>query len=134
MGRESSIKAFFLYFIFGIAQFLFDTGLFGVLLFFDLFPAPIANGISRGGAALMGFTLNHLITFKRTGPADVWGRGVRFVIWWCLITITGSVLLLGAGHWLSGVNQVTLFKVGMEFCFVGFNFVAYKFWIYKHEK
>jgi len=132
-----------LFVIAGGLQYGFDTLVYGVLIASGL-PGTLANVLSRGGAALLGFGFNRYITFAQAGPfgktgakgGENWSRFsgslLRFTVLWVTMTIASSLLLLLAQSLLGGgVAEKVIYKMFVEAILALVSFFVSKRWVFR---
>jgi putative flippase GtrA len=121
----------------GLLQYGIDALLFGLLFFLGVPVAP-ANLLARGGAAVVGFKVNGMLTFRDQRGRRGWGptHGLRFLALWSGMTAVSTVLMLISEHlvesqglraeWILGA------KILIEALLALVSFALSKWWVYTH--
>ncbi|MGY6028837.1 GtrA family protein [Phytobacter sp. AG2a] len=118
------------FFICGVVQFGLDTALFTGLTWLGVSVA-LANIISRGSAACLGYYINGRFTFQRKMDKYVF---LKFVVYWAGMTVLSTALIYLFEHYLitaSSVKLMAMTKVFVEILLFFVSFLIAKIWVYK---
>lgn len=118
------------FFICGVVQFCLDTVLFTGLAWLGVSVA-LANVLSRGSAACLGYYINGRFTFQRKMDKYVF---LKFVVYWAGMTVLSTVLIYLFEHYLitaSSVKLMAMTKVFVEILLFFVSFLIAKIWVYK---
>lgn len=118
------------FFICGVVQFGLDTALFTGLTWLGVSVA-LANIISRGSAACLGYYINGRFTFQRKMNKYVF---LKFVVYWAGMTVLSTALIYLFEHYLitaSSVKLMAMTKVFVEILLFFVSFLIAKIWVYK---
>jgi putative flippase GtrA len=91
-----------LFFLFGILQFAVDSSIYTILSAVGL-NLVLANIISRGSAALLGYFINGRYTFNKDPSASTF---FKFCIYWLIMTALSSSILWAATEIYRGMENV----------------------------
>jgi len=123
-------KQIVLYLAFGAIQFGLDCLLFAILVHSKI-DLKYANVFTRFCAALAGFVLNGLFTFRSTqGKKLRFAALVRYVSLWVLLTLASTSLLVACSY-LFGSERLPLAKVVVEAFLACVSFLVMKLWVYR---
>lgn len=125
-------KQISLYLVIAGIQYIIDVVIFALLI---LFTAPeIANILSRLIAALFGYGLNGVFTFKAANQSHIHLNSlIRFIFVWCIMTILSTLLIDQAvkaycnGGWYCTVGA----KLVVEILLATLSFTLQKFLVYR---
>ena len=129
------MKQLFRFLGIGLFQYVLDVFLFFVL--FSLFQySVLVNFVSRAVAAVAGYYLNGIFTFRVGSEVQSGHRKANFLMLWSLLTVL-STLLLAAVKFLAERNgwnlEVTvLAKPLVEAVLFLLSFVLQKHWVFRH--
>lgn len=118
------------FFICGVVQFGLDTALFTGLTWLGVSVA-LANILSRGSAACLGYYINGRFTFQRKMDKYVF---LKFVVYWAGMTVLSTALIYLFEHYLitaSSVKLMAMTKVFVEILLFFVSFLIAKIWVYK---
>jgi len=118
------------FFICGVVQFGLDTALFTGLTWLGVSVA-LANVLSRGSAACLGYYINGRFTFQRKMDKYVF---LKFVVYWAGMTVLSTALIYLFEHYLitaSSVKLMAMTKVFVEILLFFVSFLIAKIWVYK---
>jgi len=121
-----------LFFLFGILQFAVDSLIYTTLSAVGV-GIILANVLSRGSAALLGYFINGKYTFNKKASS---GTFFKFCIYWLFMTILSSSLLWVAKEIYSGVENVTftfVSKVLVELLLFFISFILAKKMVFNNE-
>lgn len=118
------------YLTFGVFQLCLDWLLFLSLTHFGL-DIRVANPTSRLIAALTGYLLNGLFTFRTPTAPQIIGRTlIKYLILWVLLTCLSTLLIL-LGHRLTGDSALPYVKFVVEAFLALVSFTFMKLWVYR---
>lgn len=118
------------FFICGVIQFGIDTAIFTGLTGLGIGVA-VANILSRGSAACVGYYINGKFTFQKKMDKTVF---LRFSLYWGGMTILSTVLIYLFEHLLllnASIKLMALIKVAVEIILFFASFLIAKIWVYK---
>lgn len=127
------MKKIGLFFLFGILQFAVDSLVYTILSTVGL-NIVLANFLSRGSAALLGYFINGKYTFNKK-PSS--GTFIKFCIYWAFMTALSSCLLWIVKEIYSGVENVSftfVSKVLVELILFFISFILAKKMVFTNEK
>ena len=126
----ASLRQLFFYVIFGVAQLGIDWAAFVALTFMGL-PATPANVTSRLTAAIAGYLLNGLVTFKGSDKSQVNKKALfKYLVLWLVLTTVSTVSInLIVMH--SGLYTARVAKPFVEGILAAISFVVMKLWVFR---
>lgn len=121
-----------LFFLFGILQFAFDSVIYTILSTVGI-DIILANVLSRGSAALLGYFVNGKYTFNKKPSSESF---IKFCIYWLFMTALSSFLL-----WISkeiycgekNVGVTFISKVLVEFILFFISYILAKKMVFTNE-
>lgn len=118
------------YLAFGVFQLCVDWLIFLSLTHFGV-DIRIANPTSRLIAALVGYLLNGLFTFRTSAAPQIRGRTLaKYLALWVLLTCLSTLLIL-LGHKLIGDSALPYVKFVVEAFLALVSFTLMKLWVYR---
>lgn len=121
-----------LFFLFGILQFAVDSVIYTVLSTVGI-NIILANLLSRGSAALLGYFVNGKYTFNKK-PSS--GTFIKFCIYWLFMTALSSFFLWVSKEIYSGEENVSvtfISKVLVELLLFFISFILAKKMVFTNE-
>ena len=118
------------FFICGVIQFGLDTAIFTGLTWLGVSVA-VANILSRGSGACVGYYINGRFTFQKKMDRHVF---LKFVLYWGGMTLLSTALIYLFEHLLadySSVKLMALTKIVVEILLFFLSFLIAKIWVYK---
>lgn len=129
------MKQLFRFLGIGLFQYVLDVFLFFVLFFIFQY-SVLVNFVSRAVAAVAGYYLNGIFTFRMGSEIQSGHRKANFLMLWSILTVL-STLLLALVKFLAERNgwnlEVTaLAKPVVEAVLFLLSFVLQKHWVFRH--
>jgi putative flippase GtrA len=119
----------------GLLQYGIDALLFALLFFLGV-PVALGNLVARGGAAVVGFQVNGLLTFRDQRGERGWGlsHGLRFLALWLGMTAASTALMLVSEHLVEDRGMAQEWILGAKLLIEAFlalvSFALSKWWVY----
>ncbi|TKV17611.1 GtrA family protein [Citrobacter sp. TBCS-14] len=126
------MKKIGLFFLFGVLQFAVDSFIYTILSTVGV-NIILANILSRGSAALIGYFVNGKYTFDKNPSA---GTFIKFCIYWLFMTALSSCFLWVSKEIYSGVENVSftfISKVLVELILFFISFILAKKMVFTNE-
>lgn len=126
------MKKVALFFLFGIFQFAVDSLIYTTLSAVGV-DIILANVLSRGSAAVLGYFINGRYTFNKN-PSS--GTFFKFCIYWLFMTALSSSLLWVAKEIFSGAENITftfVSKVLVELLLFFISYILAKKMVFNNE-